>query len=87
MNTMSQFPEKLWWVTAPKYVGPLAVVVFFVAIVLVAFFVWKGMIDVAILTCVGTIAFLLTGIYDLLGELITIGRRIADSSQSNSQKN
>jgi hypothetical protein len=86
MNTMSQSPEKLWWVTPAKYVGPLAVVFFFVAVVVVAFFVVNGMINEAILTCVGAVAFLLVGIYDLLGELISIGRRIEDSAQSNSHK-
>jgi hypothetical protein len=81
---MSQSPEKLWWVTAPKYVGALTLVVFLAAIAFVTFFVSRGMINEAILTCVVAVVLLLVGVYDLLGELITIGRRIADSSQSNS---
>jgi hypothetical protein len=86
MNAMSQSPERVWWVTPPKYVAPLAMVVSFAALVLVGFFVWRGMIDAAILTCVGAVGFLLIGIYDLLGELISIGRRIADSAESNLHK-
>jgi len=81
---MSQSPDKVWWVTPPKYVAPLAMVFCFVALVLIVFFVLRGMINEAILTCVGLVAFLLVGIYDLLGELITIGRKIEASSQSNS---
>jgi hypothetical protein len=82
MNTMSQSPEKLWWVTAPKYVGPLVLVAVFVAIAFVTLFVGKGMINEAILTCLGAVVLLLVGVVDLLGELVTSGRRIENSFQS-----
>jgi len=81
---MSQSPEKLWWVTVPKYVGPLMVVAVFAAVVFVTLFVERGMINEAILTCLGAAVLVLVGVVDLLGELIRIGRRIENSFESKS---
>ena len=81
---MNQSSEKLWWVTAPKHVGPLMLVAVFAAIGFVTLFVGKGMINEAILTCLGALVLLLVGVVDLLGELITIGRRIENSLESKS---
>jgi len=82
---MNQSPEKIWWATAPKYVGPLSVVAFVAAVSLVTIFVRKGMIDEAILTCLGAAVLLLVSLIDLLAELIMIGRRIERALESRSQ--
>ena len=81
---MNQSSEKLWWVTAPKHVGPLMLVAVFAAIAFVTLFVGRGMINEAILTCLGALVLLLVGVVDLLAELITIGRRIENSLESKS---
>ena len=81
---MNQSPERLWWATAPKHVGPIMLVVCFLAgVVLVSLFFAKGTIDEAILTCLGALVLLLMGVVDLLAELIAITLRIDKSLESN----
>ena len=82
---MNPSQEKLWWATAPKFVGPLSVIVVFAAVALVTIFVGKGMINEAILVCLGAAILLLVSLIDLLAELIMIGRRIEKSLESKSQ--
>lgn len=82
---MNQSPEKIWWVIAPKYVGPLSVIVVLFALVHVTVFVAYDMTDAAILVCLWASLLLLVSLIDLLAELIMIGRRIEKSLESKSQ--
>ena len=82
---MNQSTQKIWWATPPTFVGPLMVLAVIVAAALEVIFVGKGMIDEAILTCLGAAVLLLVGLLDLLAELIAIGRRIEQSLESKAQ--
>jgi hypothetical protein len=81
---MSQSREKLWWATAPNYVGGFVLIAFFAAVALVLIFVGRGMINEAILVCLGALVLLVVGVIDLLAELIVIGQRIEKSLESKS---
>jgi len=82
---MTQSSEKIWWATPPKYVGPLMVLAVLAAVALVSIFVGKGMLNEAMLTCLGAVVLLLVGLLDLLAELIAIGRRLERLLESKSQ--
>jgi hypothetical protein len=67
---MSKRTGDLWWVTPPRLVGPLILVVFIAVAGLAISFVTSGEILEAVLTTTSGIFLLCVAILDLLGELV-----------------
>ena len=67
---MSKRTGDLWWVSPPKAVGPLVLVVMAVVAVLVIFFAATGRYLEAILATTAGVFLLCLAVLDVLGEIL-----------------
>lgn len=73
-----------WWATSIKTVGPIAVFITVVGIVIIAGLALSGKLQAAILACCSSIFLMLICLVDLVAELIRQAKLLVESLENKS---